>query len=64
MSKVGQWVFEMQEDAQWMSKAVFVNKHGITNAVIWEEVQRQMDEDSVEPEAYWGHHEMEMDDGA
>ena len=64
MSKTGQWVFEMQEDAQWMSKAVFVNKHGITNAVIWEEVQRQMDEDSVEPEAYWGHHEMEMDDGA
>ena len=64
MSKTGQWVFEMQEDAQWMSKAVFVNKHGITNAVIWEEVQRQMDEDSVEPEAFWGHHEMEMDDGA
>ena len=64
MSKVGQWVFEMQEDAQWMSKAVFVNKHGVSQADVWEEVQRQMDEDSVEPEAYWGHHEMEMDDGA
>lgn len=53
----------MQEDAQWMSKAVFVNKHGISQVQVWEEVQRQMDGDMA-PEEYWGHHEMEMDDGA
>jgi hypothetical protein len=64
MSKVGQWVMEMQEDAQWCSRDVFIRKHGLSQVVVWEEVQRQMDEDSVEPEAYWGHYEMEMDDGA
>ena len=62
MSKTGQWVFEMQEDAQWMSKAVFVNKHGISQVQVWDEVQSQMDGD-MEPDQYWGHHEMEMDDG-
>ena len=50
MSKVGQWVFEMQEDATWMSKAVFVNVHGITNASVWEEVQRQMSGLDYEPD--------------
>ena len=63
MSKVGQWVFEMQEDAQWMSKSVFVNKHGISQVQVWDEVQSQMVGD-MEPDQYWGHHEMEMDDGA
>jgi hypothetical protein len=43
---------------------VFIRKHGLSQVVVWEEVQRQMDEDSVEPEAYWGHYETEMDDGA
>ena len=64
MSKIGNWVLEMQEDAAWSSKEVFVRKHGVSQGDVWEEVQRQMDEDSVEPDAYWGHHEMEMDDGA
>lgn len=64
MSKIGNWVLEMQEDAAWSSKEVFMRKHGVAQGDVWEEVQRQMDEDSVEPENYWGHHEMEMDDGA
>ena len=55
---------EMQEDAAWSSKEVFIRKYGVAQGDVWEEVQRQMDEDSVEPEAYWGHYEMEMDDGA
>ena len=64
MSKIGNWVLEMQEDAAWSSKEVFVRKHGVSQGDVWEEVQRQMDEDTVEPDTYWGHHEMEMDDGA
>ena len=64
MSKIGNWVLEMQEDAAWCSKEVFMRKHGVSQGDVWEEVQRQMDEDFVEPDAYWGHHEMEMDDGA
>ena len=62
MSKIGNWVLEMQEDATWSSKEVFMRKHGVSQGNVWEEVQRQMDEDTVEPEDYWGH--FEMDDGA
>tara|TARA_Y100000389_G_C17411476_1_gene491171 strand:+ start:71 stop:259 length:189 start_codon:yes stop_codon:yes gene_type:complete len=62
MSKIGNWVLEMQEDAVWSSKEVFCRKHGVAQGDVWEEIQRQMDEDTVEPEDYWGH--FEMDDGA
>ena len=58
MSKIGNWVLEMQEDAQWCSREVFIRKHGITQADVWDEVQRQMDEYGYD------HYEMEMDDGA
>tara|TARA_B100000497_G_C7448454_1_gene278265 strand:+ start:192 stop:386 length:195 start_codon:yes stop_codon:yes gene_type:complete len=64
MSKIGNWLLEMQEDAAWSSKEVFMRKHGVSQGEVWEEVQRQMNEDTVEADAYWGHHEMEMDDGA
>jgi len=57
MSKVGQWVLEMQEDAAWSSKEVFIRKHGISQLHVWNEVQRQMAE---EDDAYF----LEMDDGA
>ena len=61
MSKIGNWVLEMQEDATWSSKEVFMRKHGVAHGDVWEEVQRQI-EDELEPENYWGH--FEMDDGA
>lgn len=43
MSKTGQWVFEMQEDAQWMSKEVFIRKHGVANASFYDECQEPQD---------------------
>ena len=55
MSKVGQWVFEMQEDAEWMSRSVFINKHGVMAANFYDEYHT----DYLEP-----NFEMEMDDGA
>ena len=58
MSKIGNWVLEMQEDAAWCSRAVFIRKHGVSQADVWDEVQRQMDEDVPD------HYELEMDDGA
>lgn len=61
MSKIGNWVLEMQEDATWSSKEVFMRKHGVAHGDVWEEVQRQI-EDELESEDYWGH--FEMDDGA
>ena len=44
MGRVNDWVLGMEEDASWMSKAVFVNVHGITNADVWDKVQREDDE--------------------
>ena len=58
MSKIGNWVLEMQEDAVCCSRAVFIRKHGVAQADVWDEVQRQMDEDVPD------HYELEMDDGA
>lgn len=48
MSKVGQWVMEMEEDATWMSRAVFIRAHGISQADIWDKVNSG--EDEYEPE--------------
>jgi len=50
MSKTGQWVFEMQEDAYDMTLEEFVEKHGEMALSIWYECQEE--------------HSMEMDDGA
>lgn len=47
MSKVGQWVLEMQEDAAWMSREVFVRVHGITNVDVFD---RLYAEDEFEPD--------------
>lgn len=49
MSKVGQWVMEMEEDATWMSRAVFIRAHGISQADIWDKVNSGEDE-YYEPE--------------
>jgi len=35
MSKVGQWVFEMQEDAPNMTLSEFIKQHGRGQADIW-----------------------------
>jgi len=40
MSKIGNWIFEMQEDAAWMSKPVFVSKHGVSHENVWETIQQ------------------------
>ena len=39
MSKTGQWVLGMQEDATWMTKEEFIKEHGINQVDIWEQVQ-------------------------
>ena len=48
MSKIGNWVVEMQEDATWSSRDVFIRRHGLSNVSVWDEVHRQIDEDAVE----------------
>mgnify|MGYP003630916698 CR=1 FL=1 len=50
MSKTGNWLFGMQEDAYDMTRNEFISAHGLSQVEVWDEVQ---DEDF-----------MEMDDGA
>ena len=50
MSKTGNLLFGMQEDAYDMTRNEFISAHGLSQVEVWDEVQ---DEDF-----------MEMDDGA
>lgn len=51
MSKMGQWVMEMQEDAVSMTQEDFVNKHGVSQKNVWEEVQdEEFDIESLDPD--------------
>ena len=55
MSKTGQWILGMQEDATWMSRDVFIRVHGINQVDIWEKIQSGEDENwepDHEPEVY------------
>jgi len=57
MSKVGNWVLEMQEDAAWMSREIFIRVHGLTNVGIWDKAQYEQDHDyEPDPEemGYYG----------
>ena len=57
MSKMGNWVVEMQEDAYHMSLGQFTQKHGFSAAEVWHDVHFGDDRD-YEPDY------VEMDDGA
>jgi hypothetical protein len=51
MSKMGQWVMEMQEDAASMTQEDFVNKHGVSQKDVWEKVQdEEFDIESLDPD--------------
>lgn len=56
MSKMGQWVFEMQEDAYEMTEAEFVKKHGRNNRDIWEQMNGP-EYPEPDPSDYWGTNE-------
>jgi hypothetical protein len=38
MSKMGNWVLQMQEDAAHMSREDFVDVYGTANLAVWDEV--------------------------
>lgn len=55
MSKVGQWVFEMQEDAYHMSRDQFIFTHGASQVGIWDQLHAHEEFDEPEPEfEYYG----------
>lgn len=54
MSKMGQWVFEMQEDAYEMTQEEFIKKHGKQNRDIWEQMNGpEYDEEPWFPEDHY-----------
>lgn len=55
MSKVGQWVFEMQEDAYYMSREQFIKTHGASQVGIWDRVHQEEFDYEPEPDfEYYG----------
>lgn len=38
MSRIGNWVIEMTEDAAYMTRDEFIGRHGESNVDIWEGV--------------------------
>ena len=61
MSKMGNWVIEMQADAYHMTLAQFIDQHGFSSAEIWYTAHfgDERDNEPVYDEEY-----AEMDDGA
>ena len=41
MSKIGNWNYSMQEDAEAMSRNEFIKKHGINQVDIWDTAERR-----------------------
>jgi len=51
MSKIGQWLLQMQEDAQHMTKKEFISEHCKSYVHIWEDAQELSDGEKA-PEDY------------
>lgn len=60
MSKMGNWVLEMQQDAYHMTLQQFIDRHGFSSAEIWYAAHFGDDRD----EPIYDEEYMEMDDGA
>lgn len=61
MSKMGNWVIEMQQDAYHMTLAQFIDCYGFAHAEIWHDAHFGDDRD-YEPDLETLY--VEMDDGA
>lgn len=53
MSKMGQWVFEMQEDATMMTYSDFIDKHGLQSREIWEQMNGPDHDNEPDLEGYY-----------
>ena len=49
MGKVNDWMIEMEEDASYMTRQEFMDKHGETVAEIYDELQLKWRYDHAEP---------------
>jgi len=49
MGKVSDWLIEMEEDASYMTRQEFMDKHGETVAEVYDELQLKWQYDHAEP---------------
>ena len=49
MGKVSDWLIEMEEDASYMTRQEFMDKHGETVAEYYDELQLQLQIDYADP---------------
>ena len=53
MSKIGNWNYSMQEDAEAMTRNEFIKKHGINQVDIWDTAERRRKlEDELLPKEF------------
>mgnify|MGYP003110608068 CR=1 FL=1 len=50
MSKTGQWVLQMEEDANDMTRKEFIKKHGEAQVDIWDSENKLKNEENIEYE--------------
>lgn len=50
MSKTGQWVFEMQEDSEILTREEFIEKHGVNQVSVWDEKFQELQSEGFSSE--------------
>lgn len=50
MSKTGQWVFEMQEDSEILTREEFIKKHGVNQVSVWDEKFQELQSEGFSSE--------------
>lgn len=50
MSKIGQWIVEMEEVAQTLSRDEFIRRYGFGQAIVWDRVNGP---EYPEDESFW-----------
>lgn len=50
MSKTGQWVFEMQEDSEILTRDQFIEKHGVNQVSVWDDKFQELQSEGFSTE--------------
>ena len=44
MSRISDWLIEMEEDAEWLTRSEWIAKHGSARIAIWEKAHDAADQ--------------------
>jgi len=54
VSRIKDWIFDMEDDAIDMSRDVFIRVYGISNVDIWDRIHREQEMEYPDEESYYG----------